>query len=189
MTPSQSGSSGVSTPGEPRSVSVSSAAPRIALGEYLFAALTGAIGIYVLIAANFIRIPLSSNTLGPRSFPYLVGALLLCAAIAVLVGVRRGRLGEAEEGEDVDVTVDTDWVTVGKLIAFFTAHAYLIQFIGWPFAAAVLFAGAAWTLGAKRLRWAILIALALGLTIYFLFGRLLGLSLPAGPLLDWMPFF
>lgn len=179
----------MSTPGEPRSVSELNSTPHVPVGEYLFAALTAAIGIYVLIAANFIRIPLSSNTLGPRSFPYLVGALLLCAAIAVFVGIRRGRLGEADEGEDVDSTVDTDWVTVGKLIAFFTAHAYLIQFIGWPFAAAVLFAGSAWTLGAKRLRWAFAIALALAFTIYFLFGQLLGLSLPAGPLLDWIPFF
>ncbi|MGV8913666.1 MAG: tripartite tricarboxylate transporter TctB family protein [Rhodoglobus sp.] len=189
MTSPQSGSSGVSTPGEPRSVSEEPSGRRIPIGEYLFAALAAGIGIYVLIAANYIRIPISSNTLGPRSFPYLVGALLLCAGIAVFIGVRRGRLGEAEEGEDVDSSVATDWVTVAKLVAFFTAHAYLIEFIGWPFAAALLFAGAAWSLGAQRLRWAIPIALALAFTIYFLFGRLLGLSLPAGPLLDWMPFF
>ncbi|TQL48369.1 putative tricarboxylic transport membrane protein [Homoserinimonas aerilata] len=162
--------------------------PRVPIGEYAFAGVTAAVGVYVLVAAAFIRVPVSSTSLGPKAFPYLVGALLLVAALAVLVGIRRGRLGEAEDGEDVDSSVPTDWLTVGKLLAFFIAHAYLVGLIGWPLAATVLFAGAAWTLGAAKLWRTILIGLALSLAIQFLFGSLLGLSLPAGPLLDWIPF-
>jgi len=50
----------------------------------------------------------------------------------------------------------------------------------------VLFGGVAWSLGAKRWWAALLIGLALGLIVYVLFGGLLGLSLPSGPLLTWL---
>lgn len=182
-------SSGGSTPPDERHPIAGIAERRpLPIGEYLFSLVCVALGGYVVIAAAFIRVPVSSNTLGPRAFPYLVGAILIVSAVAVLVGVSRGRLGEAEEGEDVDATVPTDWITVGKLVAFFIVHAYLIAIVGWPLAATLLFTGSAWALGARRLWRAALIGLALGFAIHLIFGSLLGLSLPAGPLLDWMPF-
>ncbi|MHA6668652.1 tripartite tricarboxylate transporter TctB family protein [Homoserinimonas sp. A447] len=189
MNPLSSRSSGgILPPDERYPAPATGERPSLPVGEYLFSLVCAALGIYVVVAAGFIRVPVSSNTLGPRAFPYLVGAILIIAAVAVVIGVSRGRLGEAEEGEDVDGTVPTDWVTVGKLVAFFTIHAYLIGIIGWPLAAALLFTGSAWALGARKLWRAALIGLALGFTIHVIFGSLLGLSLPAGPLLDWMPF-
>jgi putative tricarboxylic transport membrane protein len=53
----------------------------------------------------------------------------------------------------------------------------------------VLFGGAAWSLGAKRWWVALLVGLGLGLVTQLVFGGWLGLSLPAGPLLDWIPIF
>jgi putative tricarboxylic transport membrane protein len=106
----------------------------------------------------------------------------------VIVGIWRGKLGQAEEGEDVDAAVSTDWVVVAKLVGFFVLHCLAIGYLGWPLAAALLFAGSAWALGAKRWWVAALTGIALALVIQVAFGRLLGLSLPPGPLLDWIPF-
>ncbi|TQO18934.1 putative tricarboxylic transport membrane protein [Rhodoglobus vestalii] len=188
MVASVNGPPDASASGGPDHTADSQRSIRAPIGEFIFAGTSALVGIYVIVAANFIRIPISSNTLGPRSFPYLVGFIMIAAAASVLVQVFRGNRGQADEGEDIDTSVPTDWTTVLKLVALFAAHAFLIGVIGWPLAAAVLFFGAAWSLGAKKLHWAALVALALAFAIFFLFGTLLGLSLPAGPLLDWMPF-
>lgn len=58
--------------------------------------------------------------------------------------------------------------------------------LGWPIAAAVLFGGVAWTLGAKKWCLALLTGFALGLVVFIAFGGFLGLSLPAGPLLSFL---
>lgn len=161
-------------------------APRSKLGEILFAALALALGIFTFAGAFSIRLPGAGTQVGPRVFPFLVGTILVISAAAVLIGVLRGRLAEVEEGEDVDAHAKTDWITLAKITAFVVAHIALIEVIGWPFAAAVLFGGVAWSLGAKRWWVALLIGLALGFIVYILFGGLLGLSLPSGPLLTWL---
>ncbi|MCP2032591.1 putative tricarboxylic transport membrane protein [Okibacterium sp. HSC-33S16] len=167
-------------------VPAASPAPRSKLGEYIFAALALALGIFVFVGAFSIRVPGAGTQVGPRVFPFLVGTILIVSAAMVVVDVIRGRLADLEEGEDIDSAAKTDWITLAKITAFVVAHIALIELIGWPFAAAVLFGGVAWSLGAKRWWMALVIGLALGLVIYVLFGGLLGLSLPSGPLLTWL---
>jgi putative tricarboxylic transport membrane protein len=161
-------------------------APRSKLGEYVFAALALALGIFVFVGAFSIRLPATGTQVGPRVFPFLVGTILVVSAAMVIVGIVRGRLADLEEGEDIDAHAKTDWVTLAKIVAFVVAHIALVEVIGWPFAAAVLFGGVAWSLGARRWWAALLIGLALGLVVYVLFGGLLGLSLPSGPALTWL---
>ncbi|WP_129782801.1 tripartite tricarboxylate transporter TctB family protein [Promicromonospora panici] len=162
--------------------------PRRRWGELVLAAATAALGVYVLVAAGSITVPGSTNTLGPRAFPYLVGGMLVAAGVVLVVLFLTGRAGEEEGGEDVDPTVRTDWLTVVLLVVALVVHVFVINVIGWPFAAAVLFAGAAVILGARPWWRAALIGLVLGLVIQVIFGGLLGLSLPAGPLLEGVPF-
>ena len=160
------------------------------IGEYAFAALCAALGVYAIVGAGFIRVPPgSASVLGPRVFPYGVGVLLLAAAVAVIVQVARGHRGVPDEGEDVDPDAPTDWLTGATLIGFVLSQLVLIERAGWPIAVAVLFGGAAWSLGARRWWVALLVGLGLGLVTQLVFGGWLGLSLPAGPLLDWIPIF
>lgn len=156
------------------------------IGELIFAALALALGVFVLVGAFAIRVPGTASAVGPRVFPFLVSGILIVAAALVLVDVLRGRLGAQEEGEDIDPNARTDWSTLAKLTAFVVAHMVLIGLIGWPLAAAVLFGGVAWSLGAKRWWVALLVGVALGAVIQLVFGVLLGLSLPLGPLLSWL---
>jgi len=156
------------------------------IGELIFVVLAIALGVFVFVGAFSIRTPGSGSQVGPRVFPFLVSAILTFSAVMVLVDVLRGRLGPQEEGEDIDAHASTDWVTLGKLVAFVVAHIALIDVLGWALAAALLFGGVAWSLGAKKWWVALLVGLALGLAVQILFGGLLGLSLPLGPLLGWL---
>ncbi|MGB3413567.1 MAG: tripartite tricarboxylate transporter TctB family protein [Microbacteriaceae bacterium] len=158
-------------------------------GEYLFVLFTIGLGLITLFGALSIELSGSADTFGPRSFPFLVAILLIGSGIMVLIDLFRGRRGQADDGEDIDLSSKTDWLVVLKIVAFFIIHTLLIRVIGWWLAAAILFIGAAWALGAKKLGRTAIIGLALGLIIQIAFGVGLGLSLPPGPLLDWIPFF
>ncbi|GAB2527371.1 tripartite tricarboxylate transporter TctB family protein [Paramicrobacterium agarici] len=171
------------------SASEASPRPGNTVGEIVFAVLCVAIGVLALVVASQIHVPRTANTVGPQVFPYIVGGALTVVGLATLVTVLFGARGDAEDSEDADATMGTDWLTVAKLVVFFLAHAFLIDYIGWPFAAALLFFGAAWALGAKSLWRAAVAGIALGLLIELAFGVGLGLSLPAGPLLNWIPIF
>ncbi|NGY65563.1 tripartite tricarboxylate transporter TctB family protein [Lentzea sp. NEAU-D13] len=153
--------------------------------EYAFGGLVAAIGVFTLVDATTIAAR-ADNAVGPRAFPYAVGALLVATGLAAIIATARGKLGQAEEGEDVDADVRTDWVTVGKLVAVLVAHLVLIDIAGWPVAATVLFFGAAWTLGAVWWR-ALPIAVVLALVVQVVFASGLGLSLPAG-IFEGVPF-
>lgn len=158
-------------------------------GEYIFVVFTIGLGLVTVFGALNIGLSGSADTFGPRSFPFLVAILLIASGLMVFVDLLRGRRGQADDGEDIDLSSDTDWLVVVKLVALFVIHTMLIRVIGWWLAAAVLFIGAAWSLGGKKMGRTTLIGLALGLIIQIAFGVGLGLSLPAGPLLDWIPFF
>lgn len=155
------------------------------LGELVFAAVMVALGVFALVGVFAIHVPVGSQV-GPTVFPIFVAVLLLGAAIAVLVGVLRGNRGVPEDGEDVDQSLPTDWITLLKIVAFLVAHLLLIEVIGWAPAAAVLFAGVAWSLGAKRWWMAVIVGAALAVVVQIVFGGLLGLSLPWGPALGWL---
>lgn len=147
-----------------------------------------ALGVFTLLGAGDITDPGSTNTVGPRAFPYAVGLLLVGSALALFASIATGHRGQAEEGEDVDVRVRTDWVTVAKLAGSFAALIVLVEPLGWPIAATVLFGGAAWSLGARPWWRPALVGAVLTVLIHVLFTQFLGLFLPAGPL-EGVPFF
>jgi putative tricarboxylic transport membrane protein len=173
------------TPGPPAATPTGRTTP---VGELGFAGGVVALGVFALVRAGSIDEPLTAGSMGPRTLPYLVGGALLLAGVAVAVAVLRGHRGQAEEGEDVADVDHTDWATVGMLVALLVVHIFLIVPAGWPVAATVLFAGSAVVLGARPWWRAVLIGLALSLALQAAFAGGLGVSLPAGPLLQGVPF-
>ena len=146
-----------------------------------------ALGVFTVIETTTITVPGSANVVGPRAFPYAVGVLLIGAAVALAVSLARGQHGHAEEGEDVDAEARTDWGTVAKLVGSFAVLVLLVEPLGWPIAATLLFGGTAWALGARIWR-AVLVGAVLSVLTHVLFVEVLGLFLPAGPL-EGVPFF
>lgn len=160
-----------------------------AIGELLFALALTAVGAMTVALARSINVPVSGADIGPRVFPYIVGTLLTVIGTCLCVQVLRGKAGEEEIEEDVDESAPTDWRTVGLLIGAIVVHTFLIIPAGWPAAAFVLFSAVAWVLGARPWWHALLIGAGLALLLQFAFGGLLGLSLPAGPILEQIEIF
>lgn len=156
--------------------------PSAPVGELVFAGIMVALGVFAVVGVFLIHVPVGMKA-GPTVFPIFVSVILLASAVAVLVGVLRGG---AEGAEDIDASLPTDWVTLAKLAGLVVAHLLLIEPLGWAPAAALLFGGVAWSLGAKRWWMAFVIGIVIALVIQIVFGGLLGLSLPWGPALGWL---
>jgi putative tricarboxylic transport membrane protein len=124
----------------------------------------------------------STDPVGPRAVPVLLGALLLLVAVLYAVDVARGGHGEPEAGEDVDLSQAVDWRTVILLICAFVANAVLIERLGWVISGALLFWGTAFALGNRHHVRNLLIAATLSLTTFYAFAIGLGVNLPAGVL-------
>jgi putative tricarboxylic transport membrane protein len=145
------------------------------------ALLLGAAGALVIADAARIVTPYSqSDPVGPKTLPFIVGALLLVCAVLLAVNVIRGGQGEAEGGEDVDLTHPADWKTVLPLVAAFIANILLIDWAGWVISGTVLFWGSVWALGGRNYIRDGLISLALSLLTFYGFYLGLGINLPAG---------
>jgi putative tricarboxylic transport membrane protein len=155
------------------------------LSELGICALLAVLGVLVLVDA--INIPTDfaqRGPVGPKAVPVVVGALLLVVAVLLARDVLRGGRGEAEGGEDVDLSAPSDWRTVLLLSAAFLANAALIGVVGFPISGAVLFWGAAYALGSRAFVRDPLIAAGMSILTFVLFNNLLGVPLPGGPLME-----
>ncbi|MEI5523035.1 tripartite tricarboxylate transporter TctB family protein [Streptomyces brasiliscabiei] len=143
-----------------------------------------ALGVLVLTDALTMDVDIAQRgPVGPKTVPIVVGAGLLLIAALLAVDVLRGGRGEAEGGEDIDLSEPADWRTVLLLAGVFLGAAVLIEPLGFPIAGALLFWGAAYALGSRRLDRDPLIAAAISLVTYVVFNNLLGVPLPGGPLM------
>ena len=120
---------------------------------------------------------------GPKTVPLVVGAGLLLVAVLLAVDVLRGGRGEAEGGEDIDLSAPGDWRTVLLLAGVFLGNAVLIQPLGFPISGALLFWGSAYALGSRSFHRDPIVAAVLSVVTFFVFDRLLSVPLPGGPLM------
>jgi putative tricarboxylic transport membrane protein len=148
--------------------------------QYLLAAGIGIAGAYVIYDATTMRKGFADQPVQPYAVPYVVGAALVFLAVLLAFATARGDVAEAEEGEDVDLTKGSDWVTVGKLIAVFVANLALISWLGWAITGALLFAGTAHVLGARSIVRSLAIGTVLSVGTWYGFYSGLGLAIPAG---------
>lgn len=145
------------------------------------ALLLGAAGALVIADAARIVTPYSqSDPVGPKTLPFIVGGLLLVCALLLAVNVLRGGQGEAEGGEDVDLSHPADWKTVLPLVGAFIANILLIDWAGWVISGTVLFWGSVWALGGRNYIRDGLISVAMSLLTFYGFYLGLGIALPAG---------
>ena len=142
------------------------------------------IGVDLIIGATGIAIPGSTNTIGPRFFPYLVGGATV--VVGVLLGLRilRGDQGPEDDSEDIDPDAPTSWRAVGIIAVAFLAHALLINVIGWPLAVTLMFGTVAWSLGARGIVRPLLTGGVVSVLVWIVFVKALGVALPGGILLE-----
>ena len=162
----------------------------ISRGELAMVVLLAALGLYLLLDAANIAIPGSSNTIGPRFFPYLVGGVVLATALALGFRVLRGDRGPSDDSEDIDPDAPTSWSAVAVIAVAFLGHALLINVIGWPLAVTLMFAAVAWALGARGIVRPLLAGGITSVVVWIIFVKALNVALPGGTLLelatDWL---
>ncbi|MDQ0661771.1 putative tricarboxylic transport membrane protein [Arthrobacter ulcerisalmonis] len=145
------------------------------------ALLLGAAGVLVFLDANGLVTPYSkSDPVGPKTVPFIVAGLLVVCAVLLALNVLRGGKGEAEGGEDVDLTHPADWKTVLPLAGAFVLNILLIDWAGWVISGTVLFWGSVLALGSRHYVRDGLISVALSLLTFYGFYLGLGIALPAG---------
>jgi putative tricarboxylic transport membrane protein len=149
--------------------------------ELGLAALVLTVGAVVLVSTAQTEVPLVDDEVGPRFFPFVVGALLVVTGAWLAVDVLRGGRGEPDVDENLDPGLPSDWRALAMIGGAFLAHVLLVVPAGWPVAGAVLFAGVAVALGARP-RVAAPVAVVLAALVFVVFEYLLGVPLPVGML-------
>ncbi len=148
--------------------------------QFGLAALLAVVGGYVLYDASTLEPAFSDQPVQPSAFPYVIGGALLVLAGVLALATARGDVPDAEEGEDIDLTVQADWPTVAKLVAVFSLNIALIDLLGWAITGAFLFAGTAWVLGSRRHVFDLVVGALLSVGTWYGFYVGLGVPIPAG---------
>jgi putative tricarboxylic transport membrane protein len=132
----------------------------------------------LVVLAQAFAIPEGNGyqAVGPRAFPLLVGGGLAVVAVIGVVQAFRAGTRQAEPGE----AESTHWPSVLWLVGALAGYALLLVPAGYWQATTVFFVAVARVLGSRKPVRDVLVGLALALATYFLFDRLLGISLPPG---------
>jgi putative tricarboxylic transport membrane protein len=131
--------------------------------------------VVVLVSAWTIPQGGGYQAVGPRAFPLLVGGGL---GVVAVIGVVQAFISSSEPVESDDEPIQ--WRPVLILVAALAGYAALIVPVGYWQTTAVFFVVCARVLGSRRLVRDAVIAVVLALATYFLFDRVLGITLPPG---------
>ena len=140
------------------------------------------IGLFVLVDTGNIPDAQSFSGVGPRFFPYLVGAGLTVTGAMLAWRALAG--GWRAMPDDDGVHATPDWRAFALISAGIVLQMALIGWAGFILAGVVLFTLVARGFGSTRLVRDIVIGAVLVTAAYLVFTRLLSLTLPAG----WLPF-
>jgi putative tricarboxylic transport membrane protein len=135
----------------------------------------GLLGLAALLAWDASRLGSGGAyaRVGPQSIPYVIALCLAGLAAWTVLAAFRGDFPERERQDFAPVL----WI-VGGLIA----QMVLIKFVGFSLATGILFAMTARGFGRVNLPLAVLSGILISAFVWFVFARILQLTLPAGPL-------
>jgi putative tricarboxylic transport membrane protein len=131
--------------------------------------------------------PPRNVAIGPRSFPYAVGLLMLVAAAGltwqVLGTARTGQSSADSPAVPLDDDEDsiTDWPAVWVVLGALLLLFMLIEPLGFVPAMTAFLFGLATFFAPSRWKGNIVVALGFSLIFYLLFTEVLGIALPSGP--------
>ena len=112
------------------------------------------------------------SPVGPATVPYVIAFCLVGLAIWTVFEAMRGEFPARDKQEFSPVM----WVVAGL-----AAQMLLLKVAGFSIATGLLFAFTARAFGKRELWYSIPLGIVLSFVVWFIFARLLQLSLPAGP--------
>jgi putative tricarboxylic transport membrane protein len=136
------------------------------------------VGAYTVYDATTLEVGFA-DPVGPRVFPYVIGSVLVVLSVLLALAALRGDRPEAEAGEDVDLDQPADWLTVAKLVGVLVFTIATLGLLGWAVSGALLFAGAAWSLGSTTVVRDVLVGAVLSVVSWY--GFFVGLGIPLSP--------
>jgi putative tricarboxylic transport membrane protein len=152
---------------------------RALLGLRLTAIAVIILGGIILTQVSHIGTGAGFIVVGPRIFVLVVGIGLL--VLGVLFLLRTTFVLDKDLVDEVTAEeASTHWPTTIVALLSLIVYAVLLHPLGYTLATALFFPTAGRILGSTRLRRDIIIGLVLGLSIYLIFTRVLGVRLPAG---------
>jgi putative tricarboxylic transport membrane protein len=144
-------------------------------GPLIVGAAVIALGGFFLLGAQTIEGEAAQAGVGPRAFPIVIGAGLMILGVVFVIAVRR-RLEFPAAAEPAARGV-LPWIVAGIV-----GGVVAIEPLGFPVAAAWLFLMGARGFGSRRWAHNVVIGVVIGLIVYLVFARALGVSLPGGPI-------
>lgn len=148
------------------------------LAQLGLAAVLGLIGLVTLWDTSRLEVGFA-DPVGPKVFPYVIGTVMLVLALALAISALAGDRGEVEGGEDVDLGVAADWLTVARLVGVLVLTIATVSWLGWAVTGAILFAGSAWALGSRTQVRDAIVGLVLAVGSWYAF--YVGLGIPLAP--------
>ena len=97
------------------------------LAQLGLAGLLVVVGAYTFYDSTTLRVGFG-DPVGPRVFPYVIGAATVVLGLLLVLATLRGDVPEGEGGEDVDLRQPADWVTVAKLVGVLLFTVLTVSF-------------------------------------------------------------
>lgn len=142
---------------------------------------------YLVGAYLLIPIPMIPQQVGPAVFPKAVGLLLLVISLCNLYVQFKGIAKEDEAraviiGAEDKVETKADLKLMGVIIALMIAYALLFNTLGYALTTIAVFLAGVLVLDRKHILRDVIIGLIASFGMYFIFTKLLKVTLPSGPL-------
>jgi putative tricarboxylic transport membrane protein len=144
-------------------------------GPLLRGAVLAGLGVLVLLTSRMVMGDGPHANVGPRALPGLIGTSLVVLGLVFMMAAWRGS-GFPEAARPARRGV-LPWIMAGLV-----GGVVLVEPMGFPLAAAWVFVMSARAFGSRQWVRNVLIGLVLGALVYAIFTRVLGVSLPGGPI-------
>ncbi len=141
------------------------------MSDRLFGVVGLALAAFYLWAASIIPDSFMVDVIGPRAFPYIVGAVLAITSVYFLL----------RPDPEPHWPIARDLAEIFFAAAVMFLYAWVLKTVGFVIATVFATAYLTWRLGTKPLN-ALVTGVATSVAIYVVFHLILGLSLAKGPL-------
>jgi putative tricarboxylic transport membrane protein len=150
---------------------------RSAKGELVFTSFLFLAGVVVIWDASQLPELAFADFVGTRTFPSIIGWLLVVLSALQLISVARGNLGEPEgvEGGQIDskLRLKPFFLMIAGLLVF----AFGLPIIGFLISATLLFTFVVYALNPVKTKWFIAVPIAASIAAAVYFGFTLGLQI------------
>lgn len=155
---------------------------RSAKGELVFTSFLFVVGVIVLIDTSQLPESKMADFVGSKTFPNIIGWLMVALSLIQLVQVFRGKLGEPEEIEGGRADSKLHFKPLILILVGLFVFALGIKIIGFLISATVLFSLVVFALNPKKSKWYVVIPIAAAIAgvIYVGFVYGLNINLPWG---------